>query len=254
VTGNSCSRPGTSLSERDIPIATVHTSRCGSPFVTALVLNAVKRCMELSSVGAESALFAYGSNEPPSETPMSRQRPQSHVTHRRDALKGIGTLGLAAILPWSDATSQSVSRQETLRLGPGGAILNVPENRAVLIRLEQAPELSPEQLLSVASFYRDHPTTATVANRLAWRAVAMLAGSAATNRAMASIAKTEIEWSFLGDVWTKVKNFFTGGTNEKDPSKCRYKCLGLVVYSVLVEKCGDRDDWHVIGLCSGFKW
>ena len=84
--------------------------------------------------------------------------------------------------------------------------------------------------------------------------MAMVVSSRNVDKAMGSIARAEVEWSFWGDVWNKVKNFFTGGTDQKDPAHCKYKCVGLLVISALLEKCGDNDDWHIIGVCSGFSW
>lgn len=139
-----------------------------------------------------------------------------------------------------------------LKLGRGATVLDVPENRAFLEEIESAQELSPEQLLEMAAIYRDHAATASLANHLASHALAMLARSPAMDHAMKSIAKTEIEWSWLGDAWGAVKNFFTGGTDDKDTTNpCKIKCAGggWVPVSALVEKCGKNDAWHIIGVC-----
>ena len=176
------------------------------------------------------------------------------VTDRRSFVRELAAAGVVTALPWGSSSVEGQQRQAQLRLGPGAAILDVPENRAVLSRIEQARELTPEQLLSAATFYRDNPATAALAYRLAASAMAMVVSSRNVDKAMGSIARAEVEWSFWGDVWNKIKNFFTGGTDQKDPAHCKYKCVGLLVISALLEKCGDNDDWHIIGVCSGFSW
>jgi len=182
---------------------------------------------------------------------MSSETEATLRSDRRRVLKGAAIAGLAAIVPQS---LSALEQEPQLRLGPGLSILNVPENRQILARIEATKQLTPEQLLRIATVYRDNPSTAPIAYKLAATAMAMLSSSAAVNRAMASVGKTEIEWSWWSDAWKAVKDFFTGGTDQKDPAHCQYKCVGLLVVSALLEKCGDHDSWHVIGVCSGFRW
>jgi hypothetical protein len=181
------------------------------------------------------------------------------MSHRREFVSTVTASVLLATLPGlanaNNAQQPAQLRQpQPVKLGPGGAILDVPENKPLLQRIDGTRELTPEELLKLAGMYRDNASTASLAHHLAGSAMAMLATSPSINRAMATVAKTQIEWSILGDAWNAVKDFFTGGTGQKDPAHCKYKCLGTVVYSVLIEKCGSRDSWHLIGLCSGFKW
>ena len=182
---------------------------------------------------------------------MSTDHAKAVPVQRRQVLKRVGLAGLAAAFP---AGLSALQQEPQMRLGPGMSILNVPENRQLIARIAAAKPLTPEQLLRIATVYRDHESTAPIAYRMAATALAMLSESKAVNTAMDSIAKTQIEWSWWGDAWKAVKNFFTGGTSEKDPAHCQYKCIGLLAISALVEKCGDRDAWHIIGACSGFKW
>lgn len=136
-----------------------------------------------------------------------------------------------------------------LKLGPGAAVLNVPENAEFLKMIETEKDLSPEQLLGLARKYRDYPTTAPLAAHLAACAMEMLVQSPRINQAMKTIEKTEIEWSWWGDAWDAVKNFFTGGGGTPT-SPCKHKCIGFA----LLEKCGSSNQWHIIGICFGFDW
>ena len=136
-----------------------------------------------------------------------------------------------------------------LKLGPGATILNVPENREFLKMVERAKDLSPEELLAMARGYRDYPATAPLAQHLANSAMAMIARSPSINKAMKKAGKTRIEWSWLGDLWDDVKDFFTGGGGNPKPP-CKHRCVGFL----FLEKCGSDNKWHVIGVCFGFKW
>ena len=138
---------------------------------------------------------------------------------------------------------------DKLKFGPGAAVLDVPENKEFLKMAEAGKDLSPEQLLALARGYRDYPATAPLANHIAACAMTMLAHSPRINQAMKTIEKTEIEWSWLGDAWDAVKNFFTGGGGTPR-SPCRHKCVGFL----FLEKCAGNNQWHVIGVCIGFDW
>lgn len=60
--------------------------------------------------------------------------------------------------------------------------------------VEVAPELTPEQLLDIATLYRDNHATRPIADRLAAKAMSMFVSSPSVNKAMETIAKTEVEW------------------------------------------------------------
>jgi hypothetical protein len=184
-----------------------------------------------------------------SKTPVTPQDPRRAFLHTV-AAGGAGVL--LGTLPTALAakSQQPEIAWERIRLGPGNAVLDVPENRSLLGAIGKARELTPEQLLAIAAQYRDNPATAALAYRLAASAMAAITSHPAVERAISSIARTEVPGSFFGDVWKAVKNFFTGGTDQKNPAQCKYKCIAVA----LVEKCGDNDAWHIIGICIGFKW
>jgi hypothetical protein len=186
---------------------------------------------------------------------MAHERRSS--TNRREFVTAVTTGGIAATLAGLKPGLAQIGREqqprvqwERVRLGPGGAILDVPENKTLLAQIARAPELTPEQLLAVAARYRDNPSTATLAYRLAVSAMATITSNQAVDAAVKRIAQVEVPWSIFGDIWRAITDFFTGGTGDRDPTRCRYKCFGVV----LVEKCGDRDAWHIVGICIGFSW
>jgi hypothetical protein len=137
-----------------------------------------------------------------------------------------------------------------LKLGPCAAILDVPANREFLKRVNSAKELSPEQLLKLAARYRSNHTTQALGNHLAMSALAKICRSKSINKAMKSVSETEIEWSIFGDIWDAIKGLFSGASSEADPYDCKYACVGVL----LLEKCGKKDHWHIIGVCFGFSF
>ena len=169
---------------------------------------------------------------------MSRS---TELTSRRTFVSSATLAGLGATLP-APLSGEALQAIPKLRLGPGGEILNVQENKAALDQINAAKALTPEQLLKLAALYRDHPVNGRLADHLAFTAMAMIAQSRSINTAMASIEKTQIEWSWWGDAWKAVRNFFTS-----HGSPCTIKCW---FSSLLVEKCPDGK-YHVIGVCYG---
>lgn len=133
----------------------------------------------------------------------------------------------------------------------GAAIPDCAENREFLARIEEAEELTPRQLLSLAGVYRGSSATRSLSQHLAERAMAKIVANEGVEAAVSEVSRAEVEWSFFGDLWDDVKNFFTGGTDDKDPTRCKHKCVGagFLGIGVLVEKCGPEDDWHLIGTC-----
>lgn len=59
-----------------------------------------------------------------------------------------------------------------IAIGPGGVILDAPENEDLLNQIQQAPPLSPQQLLKTAKYYKAYPTHLQLGNHLALLAVA----------------------------------------------------------------------------------
>jgi hypothetical protein len=163
-------------------------------------------------------------------------------TTRRSFVAASTMAGIVSAVP-SLAQAKTADQVPQLKLGPGGEILDVSENRAALVETERAKPLTPEQLLRLATLYRDYPANLPLSQHLAELAISMFVSSPAVNRAMLTIAKTQVEWSWLGDVYHAVRDFFThtGG------SGCEIKCI---LGSVLVEKCPGKK-YHVIGVCFG---
>lgn len=55
----------------------------------------------------------------------------------------------------------------SILIGPGGQLPDVPENHELLSRLQEAPELTAEDLLRLAEFYKAYPTNAPLGDHLA---------------------------------------------------------------------------------------
>lgn len=150
-----------------------------------------------------------------------------------------------------------------LKLGPGATILRVPENEELLRKIEEAPTLSPEELLRLAKLYRDHPATQGLAHHLAFQAMARVTRSPRIKKAMNQIGRTEIEWSYFDDLWDVIEDFFDQGDEPEDRGPisppdlpvCETKCeFSLFTWpiGVLIERCGgEQGDWHIIGVCVG---
>ncbi len=59
------------------------------------------------------------------------------------------------------------SKHGSILIGPGGRLPNILENRELLSRLQGAPELTSEELLRLAEFYKAYPTNALLGDHLA---------------------------------------------------------------------------------------
>lgn len=166
------------------------------------------------------------------------------LTNRRKFVSAAAIAGLASAFP-SLTSAQANAQIPRVRLGPGGELLNVAANREWLTEAEKAKPLTPEQLLRLATLYRDYPANVALSHHLAATAMGMIVASPAINRAMESIANTQIEWSWWRDAWNAIKNTFGGGSGGG--TNCQIKCF---FDSVLMEKCGNKS-WHIIGICIG---
>jgi hypothetical protein len=59
------------------------------------------------------------------------------------------------------------SKHGSILIGPGGRLPDIPENRELFSRLQEAPELTSEELLRLAEFYKAYPTNAALGDHLA---------------------------------------------------------------------------------------
>ena len=66
------------------------------------------------------------------------------------------------------------SRHGSIVFGPGGQLADEPENHELLCRLQEAPELTSEELLRLAEFYKAYPTNVALGNHLALVALSKL--------------------------------------------------------------------------------
>jgi hypothetical protein len=153
-----------------------------------------------------------------------------------------------------------------VKLGAGGEVLAVPENRDFLERIDREPLLKPQHLLGLASNYRRREATQGIANHLASEAMKTILKDPKMAAAIRKIEADEVGFSIFGDIWGAIVGFFTG-TNPNNPAgtpnpgaqfPCEFKCVGFLV-EVLVERCwtgvGDNyGPWHVIGACIGVNF
>ncbi len=138
-----------------------------------------------------------------------------------------------------------------LILGPGGIVLDVPENREFLEGLEKAPDLKPQELMGIAAALSQNEALRPVALHLFADAVQMFVESPLANRAVEQIARAPVEFSIFGDIWRAIKDALgdLAGGHGRSSGTCRRRCYALI----LAEKCGDRP-WRVIGVCFGFRF
>jgi hypothetical protein len=68
-------------------------------------------------------------------------------------------------------------RHPTPRLGPGGYLLDIPENQEFIRRLRATPSLTPAQLVRLSKVYRRNPALASLADHLFKNAVRMVAAT-----------------------------------------------------------------------------
>ena len=62
----------------------------------------------------------------------------------------------------------------SILIGPGGRLPDIPENQELFFRLQEAPELTSEELLRLAEFYKAYPTNASLGEHLALVALTKL--------------------------------------------------------------------------------
>ena len=153
---------------------------------------------------------------------------------------------------------------DKMQLGPGGEILNVPQNQAILQQIESAPTLTPQNLLKLATNYSKNEATRGLGNHLASEAMKMIVLDPKTKAAISKIQAEPVGFSVFGDIWGAIVGFFTG-TNPTQPAgtpnpgaqfPCEFKCVGFLVEALLLEKCWtgvgiNYGPWHIIGAWIG---
>lgn len=156
--------------------------------------------------------------------------------------------------------------QTALTLGPGGVVLDVPENAEFLTGLNGAPRMTPQELLRRAETLYKAEATRGLATHLAFLAMRQILEDQGVQAAAAKVAGEEVGFSLFGDIWGAIVGFFTGtnpnqpqGTpNPGAPWPCQVQCWGEGI-QLMLERCatgvGDNyGPWHVIGVCIGFSF
>lgn len=104
-----------------------------------------------------------------------------------------------------------MSVTERIAFGPGGRILEVPENEQLLAQIHAAPILQPADLFKLSSFYRPFPTNEPLANHLALMALLELVESESVQQAL-----TETDMVSLKAASDFSEDYRDGATDERN--------------------------------------
>ncbi len=142
-------------------------------------------------------------------------------------------------------------RQGSIVLGPGGQLADVPENRELLRHLQEAPELTSEELLRLAEFYKAYPTNAALGNHLAQVALTKLErhrGAKGYRTLQKIVFGEHFEAAdVIEDSAKAIGNVFTSGgvTNDEgseDFDDFRLFVRHLAAEGLLIETISGKDD------------
>lgn len=143
-------------------------------------------------------------------------------------------------------------RQGSIVLGPGGRLPDVPENHEFFGRLQEAPELTSEELFRLAEFYKGYPTNVSLGNHLALVALTKLERhrGAKGYRAVQKIVFREYSETadFIEDSAEAIGNISTSGSGvvndevHEDFSDFRLFIRHLPAEGLLVETLSGKDD------------
>jgi hypothetical protein len=157
-------------------------------------------------------------------------------------------------------------RYPSPRLGRGGYLLDIPENKDFTRRLRATQSLAPAELIRLSKAYRRHPALTSLADHLFANAVRKVAATRPLQSrvGLAVDPADEAFWRELesAEEGLEPENELTPSDEPPDPEFpglpdqapvdiCEFKCTWWTVFFIgtglLWEDCGDG--WHVIGAC-----
>ncbi len=104
----------------------------------------------------------------------------------------------------------SITDHQCIAFGPGGQILQVPENEELLEQIRETPIVSPEELSRLSTFFRAYPTNVPLANHLALVGLMALVQREPVQRSLTKTTDKVSQQSFF-DFW---EDYFDNAIDE----------------------------------------
>ena len=142
--------------------------------------------------------------------------------------------------------------QQRIAFGPGGQILQVPENEQLLEQLRETPILSPVELSKLSTFFRAYPTNVPLANHLALVGLMALAQREPVEQSLTKTTDQGAQQPFF-DFW---EDFLDNASDEftepvSSVKAVDVKWLPLSGIGLLIESpeiLGGARSYYVIGV------
>ena len=134
----------------------------------------------------------------------------------------------------------------SILIGPGGQLPDIAENRELFSRLQEAPELTSEELLRLAEFYKAYPTNAPLGDHLALVALTKRERhrGAKGYRALQKIVFSQHYEAadVIEDSAEAIGNIFTDDESREDFGDFRLFIRHLPTEGLLVETLSGKDE------------